>query len=113
MSKHAKLALTALATTTAVLAFVWLAPAPPRAAAVETSVTLRQQHRSCDRQLWEHLDHQAMERAAVYCRARGGVDDDSVRWVHHDSPVGSEQLCVVHLHYGCHGELPGDTTHRT
>lgn len=109
MMKHAKLALATIAVTIVALAFFWLAAEPQRAGAVEASVTLRQQHPSCDRQIWEHLDRQAMERAAVYCRVRGGVDDDSLRWVHHDSDIGSEQLCVVHLHYGCHGELPGDT----
>lgn len=108
MRKHAKLALSALAATAFALAFFWLVPAPQRAGADEASVTLRQQHPSCDRQLWEHLDHKALERAAVYCRPRGGVDDDTVRWVHHDSDIGAEQLCVVHLHYGCHGVPPSD-----
>jgi hypothetical protein len=113
MMKHAKLVLATMAATIVALAFFWLVPAPQRADAVEASVTLRQQHPSCDRQLWEHLDRRAMQRAAVYCRERGGIDDDTVRWVHHDSAFGAEQLCVVHLHYGCHGQLPGDDTQRT
>lgn len=113
MRKHAKLVMTALGTAALAVVFVWLAPAPPRADAAETSVTLQQQHPACDRQLWEHMDRQALERASVYCASRGGVDDDTIRWVHHDSPRGAEQICVVHLHYGCHGELPGDARGRT
>lgn len=90
------------------LAIVWLAPAPPSAGAVEGSVTVRRQHRQCDGEVWALMERRARERAEVFCKARGGVDDESLRWVHHDSPRGAEQLCIVHLHYGCRGQLAGD-----
>lgn len=108
MRKVAKLGTIAAGALALAVALVWLAPRPPSAEAVEASVTERQRHRQCDREVWEHIEQRARERADVYCEPRGGVDDRTLRWVHHDSPRGAEQLCVVHLHYGCRGALPGD-----
>jgi hypothetical protein len=79
-----------------------------RAAAIETSVTVSARHDECDQEIWQHLERQARERAEAFCAERDGVDPRSLRFVHHDSPYGAEQLCVVHLHYACVGELPGD-----
>ncbi|HEY8427373.1 MAG TPA: hypothetical protein VIL20_03330 [Sandaracinaceae bacterium] len=100
----------ALALFALVLAFaiVWLAPAPPSAGAVESSVTVRRQHRQCDREVWALMERRARERAEVFCEQRGGVDEQSLRFVHHDSPRGAQQLCIVHLHYGCRGALAGE-----
>lgn len=81
---------------------------PATASAVESSATVSARHPQCDAALWRHLERRAREDAERFCAERGGVDDESVRWVHHDSPYGGEQLCVVHLHYGCLGTLPGD-----
>ena len=83
---------------------------PPSADAVESSVTLRLRHHACDHSLWEHLDRRARAEAETFCSARGGLDEDTMRWVRHDSPYGSDKICVVHLHYGCVGQLPGDLT---
>lgn len=82
--------------------------APATALAVETSATVSAEHAECDVELWHHLERQARERADTFCAPRGGVDEDTLRWVHHDSPHGAEEICVVHLHYGCRAELPSD-----
>jgi len=82
--------------------------APATAIAVETSATVSARHDECDVELWHHLERQARERADTFCAPRGGVDEDTLRWVHHDSAYGAQEICVVHLHYGCRAELPGD-----
>lgn len=81
-------------------------PAP--AGAVETSTTVSARHAQCDQALWHHLERQARADAERFCAERGGVDDETLRWVNHDSEYGAEHICVLHLHYGCLGELPSD-----
>lgn len=108
MSQVTKLVAIAVGALALSLAIVWLAPAPPSAGAVEASVTVRRQHRECDGEVWQLMERRAREQADVFCEPRGGVDDESMRWVHHDSPRGAEQICTVHLHYGCIGELVTD-----
>lgn len=81
---------------------------PARAGAIETSTTVSARHAECDGDLWHHLERQARADADTFCAERGGVNDETLRWVHHDSAFGTDEICVVHLHYGCIGELPGD-----
>ncbi len=108
MGNLAKLAAIAFGALVLALVLVELAPRPPSAGAVEASVTVRRQHAQCDGEVWQLMERHARERADTFCEPRGGVDDESLRWVHHDSPRGAEQICVVHLHYGCKGEMVGD-----
>lgn len=90
------------------LGLLSIAALPTRAGAVETSATVSARHAECGADIWRHLERRARARADTFCAARGGVDDETLHWVHHDSAYGADELCVVHLHYGCLAELPGD-----
>lgn len=92
----------------ALLGFLSLAAPSTRAGADEASATVSARHAECGADIWRHLERQARARADTFCAARGGVNDETLHWVHHDSAYGADELCVVHLHYGCFAALPGD-----
>lgn len=74
---------------------------PASAGADETSVTLQARHERCEPEVWRRVELQALDQARVLCGAEGGLDEASLRWVHHDGPLGHEELCTLHLHFRC------------
>jgi hypothetical protein len=83
---------------------VGLALWPAAAGADEWSVTSRAQHAECAPEVWSYVEGSALEEARARCADRGGLDTESLRWVHDAGPLGNERICIVHLHFTCGAE---------
>jgi hypothetical protein len=91
-----------------VLLIVGLALWPSVAGADESSVTLRVRHARCEPEIWSHVEQSALEQAAARCAERGGIDPESVRFVHDDGALGNDRICILHAHFTCAADARED-----